>query len=142
MTENPINETPATESEMAEDLLARIKRQTHERLEELRDAVEESKRLRAELEALEAQPEMLGEDLGTADADPQTAEADPGPEKSTPEPLSNVVHLPAARHPPPRPIVSPKVARLMGSRQSLSIERPGAPLDEVDEEVQDYELAS
>jgi hypothetical protein len=142
MTENPITETPATESETAEDLLARIKRQTQERLEELSAAVEESKRLRAELEALEAQPEMLGEDLGIEDADPQTGQADPGSEEREPEPLSNVIRLPAARQPPHRPIVSPKVARLMGSRQSLSIERPGAPLDEVDEEAQQYERAS
>jgi hypothetical protein len=115
MTENPMTETPATESETAEDLLARIKRQTHERLEELSAAVEESGRLRAELKELEAQPEMLGEDLGIADADPQTAEADPGSEEGEPEPLSNVIRLPVA---------------------------PGAPLDEVDEEVEPYERAS
>jgi hypothetical protein len=82
MTENPITETPtadsqtaedptpATESETAEDLLARIKRETQERLKELSAAVEESRRLRAELKELEAQPE--------------------------PEPPSNVIRLPAA----------------------------------------------
>jgi hypothetical protein len=52
MTENPMTETPMVESQTAEDLLTRIKRETHERLEELRAAVEESDRLRGELRAL------------------------------------------------------------------------------------------
>jgi hypothetical protein len=142
MTENPMTETPTAESETAEDLLARIKRQTHERLKELSEAVEESKRLRAELEALEAQPEMLVEDLGIEDADPQTGDADSGTEEGAPELSSNVIRLPAARQLPHRSIVSPNLARLMRSRQGLSIERPGTPLDEVDEEVEPYERAS
>jgi hypothetical protein len=46
-------------SSMAEDLLSRIRRETEERLEELRGAVGERDRLQADLAALDAAPKPL-----------------------------------------------------------------------------------
>jgi hypothetical protein len=142
MTENPMIETPTVESDTADDLLMRIKREMHERLEELRAAVNESDRLRAELRSLEAQPELLREDLGIEDADPEMGEAGPGTEEDATEHSSNVVRLPAARQLPCTPIVSPKVARLMRSCESLSVERPVTPLGKVDAVTARCERAS
>jgi hypothetical protein len=113
-------ETPMVESQTTEDLLTRIKRETHERLEELHPAVDENERLRAELRALEAQPEM---------------------EASNPERVAEVLSFPT--RPSRTPLVSPKITRLMRSRQGLSVERTGPGLlDEVDVEVEHYERAS
>ena len=41
---------------MAEDLLTRIQRETHERLRELQGAVDEHERLRGELRVLDTAP--------------------------------------------------------------------------------------
>ena len=46
---DPTTEDPTTEDPMTEDLLTRIKRETNERLEALRGAVEERDRRRADL---------------------------------------------------------------------------------------------
>jgi hypothetical protein len=135
---------------MSEDLLTKIKRETHGRLETLRAAMEESDRLRVELRALEAQPEIPRDDLDIEDADPEireaaldTEEIASGIEEGAPEHSSNVIRLPAARPMKRTPLVSPKITRLMRSRQSLSIERSEAGLlDEVDAETERYEQAS
>jgi len=83
MNENPMNEDPTNE-----DLLTRIQRETHERLRELRGAVDEHERLTAELSTLQdiTEPSLRPEppaDLGPP-ADPELSVA---PELSiVPEP--------------------------------------------------------
>jgi hypothetical protein len=63
---------------MTEDLLTNVRQQLEERIEELRDAVEERDRLQANLRALEAEPWVLDAGLAcqpSADAEPEV----PGP---------------------------------------------------------------
>jgi hypothetical protein len=54
---NPMTEDLLTKNPMDEDLLTKIQRETHERLRELRAAVDEHDRLAGELRALDAAPE-------------------------------------------------------------------------------------
>ena len=89
---------------MTEDLLTRIQRETNERLEALRGAVEEHDGLQADLRALEAAPE---------------------PPAVDPEPSANVVRLPVTRSIPRAQMVSPKVARLMHAPRRPALERSG-----------------
>ena len=59
---------------MTEDLLTNVRQQLEERIEELRDAVEERDRLQANLRALEAEPWVLDAGLAcppSADAEPE-----------------------------------------------------------------------
>ena len=58
---------------MTEDLLTNVRQQLEERIEELRDAVEERDRLQANLRALEAEPWVLDAGL----AGPTSADAEP-----------------------------------------------------------------
>jgi hypothetical protein len=148
---NPMTEDLLTKNPMDEDLLTKIQRETHERLRELRAAVDEHDRLAGELRALDAAPEP------PADLEPPVArEAVPEPrvvpephvdtEPSVdPEPLTNVVRFPT-RHEPERTaavspqaarpmsptsrparghVVSPKVARLMHAPRRPALERAG-----------------
>lgn len=83
---------------MSEDLLTRIQREMHERLEGLRGAVDEHDRLAGDLRALDA---------GLIPAAGNARRGSVGCE------------LPRAR------MVSPKVARLMHAPRRPSLERPG-----------------
>jgi hypothetical protein len=65
MTESAMTEEPTTEDLSTGDLLTRIKRETNERLEALRGAVEERDRLRADL--LKVDP-LLDVDLASEEA--------------------------------------------------------------------------
>lgn len=101
---------------MAEDLLTRIQQETHERLRELRGAVDEHERLRAEITVLDVVPEPSGDQ-----------ELEAGPEMSgAPEPVGNVVRLPVTRPPARIRTVSPKVARRMCAPRRPARERPSA----------------
>ncbi len=114
---------------MAEDLLTRIQREMHERLQELRGAVDEHDRLAVDLRALEAAP---------------------GP------PPANVVRLPVKRELPRTRMVSPKVARLMHTPRRPALERSGVVrvgaarldclpddlADEIDAEAEVYERSA
>jgi len=83
---------------MAEDLLIRIQLEMHERLEELRGAVDERDRLQADLRALDA---------GL-------------------KPAASVRRSSVGCEPERTPAVSPKVVRLMHAPRRPSLERPGA----------------
>jgi hypothetical protein len=116
---------------MTEDLLTRIQRETHERLRELRGAVDEHDRLQGELGALEAVPEP----------------------RVVPEPSVHVMRFPARRPLSRTRAVSPKVARLMHAPRRPALERSGVvrvgaarldcapdePVDEIDAEAELYE---
>ena len=110
---------------MSEDLLTRIQREMHERLRELRGAVDEHDRLTRELRVLDAAPEPL------ADLEPVAAlkvvpevPVDPAPSVA-PEPPANVVRLPARPRLSRTRMVSPKVARLMRAPRRPALERAG-----------------
>jgi hypothetical protein len=124
-SEQPAAADPTTEQPTAEDLLTRIKRETDERLELLRAAVAESKRLRADLRTLDAQPEMHLEEDEEADEDEDEDKDEDETGMDDPERSAQILRFPVRRRPPRTPLVSPKVARLMSSRGSLQLERPG-----------------
>ena len=100
---------------MSEDLLMRIQRETHERLKELRGAVEEHARLQNDLRALQDVPER------PAAPEPVLASESPG----APEPSASLTRsrpvCPLAR----TRMVSPKVARLMHTPRRPALERRG-----------------
>jgi hypothetical protein len=162
MTEDLLTKNP-----MDEDLLTKIQRETHERLRELRGAMDEHDRLQGELSALDAAPvspvgleppaalEAVPEQSVALDVEsepPATPEAVLEPSPVAPEPFANVVRLPV-RHPPRMRMVSPKVARLMRAPRRPALERAGVVrvgaarldtspdelVDEVDAEAEVYE---
>jgi hypothetical protein len=126
---------------MDEDLLTRIQRETHERLRELREAVDEHDRLQGELRALDAAPappvdlepvaalEVVPE--SPVAAEPNAASRPPAAAiialepPADPEPSANVVRLPAKPRLSRTRIVSPKVARLMRAPRRPALERAG-----------------
>jgi hypothetical protein len=137
-----------TKNSMDEDLLTRIQRETHERLRELRGAVDEHDRLQADLSVLDKPPEPL------ADLEPIAAlKAVPEPPVVS-KPSGNVVRLPTRPRLPRTRIVSPKVARLMRAPRRPALERAGVvrvgagrldssteePVDELDTEVYERSL--
>jgi len=128
MTEDLTTEQAIAEEPIAEDLLTRIKRETEERLELLRAAVAESNRLRADLRTLQAQPEIHPEEAEgeDEDQDKQEYEEELVTGRDDPEGSAQILSFPVKPRPPRTPLVSPKVARLMSSRGSLSLERPDA----------------
>jgi hypothetical protein len=151
LTENPIDE----------DLLTRIQRETHERLRELRGAVDEHDRLQADLSVLDTPPESpaapaVALKATTAlDTDSELSvapEAVPKPPVVA-EPSANVVRLPTRPRLPRTRMVSPKVARLMRAPRRPALERAGVvrvgagrldsstevPVDELDGEAEVYE---
>ncbi len=124
---------------MTIDLLTRIQRETHERLCELRGAVDEYDRLQGELRALDAAPKPPGDPV-VQDIDPGLLTAPEGaPEtlsvaseseppaalEDVPEPSENVVRLGVRRPPARTRMVSPKVARLMRAPRRPALERAG-----------------
>jgi hypothetical protein len=134
-----------TKNPMDEDLLTKIQRETHERLRELRGAVDEHDRLSGELGALDVGPEPpvglepptaleavpeLGVapewpvGLGVESEPPATPEAvlEPSPDNVPP---ANVVRLPVRRPLSRTRMVSPKVARLMRAPRRPALERAG-----------------
>jgi hypothetical protein len=116
---------------MTEDLLTRIQQETHERLRELRSAVDEHDRLQAELSTLAAAPEPPPEPEPPATAeDTPEPHVDPEPLAALdiePEPPANVVRLPARPQLPRTRMVSPKIARLMRAPRRPALERAGVP---------------
>jgi hypothetical protein len=146
---------------MTDDLLTRIQREMHERLRELRGAVDEHDRLAADFEALEAAPGAPVDREPPADpeplVDPESLVATEAPVALEPPP-ANVVRLPVRRTPPRTRMVSPKVARLMHAPRRPALERSGVvrvgaahgesvdlapdePVDEIDAEAEVYERA-
>ena len=140
MTEDLLTKNP-----MDEDLLTKIQRETHERLRELRGAIDEHDRLAAELSALDAVPEPAADleppaaleavpeprvvpeqhvALDVESEPPATPEAVLEPSPDT-EPPANVVRLPARPRVPRTRMVSPKVARLMRAPRRPALERAG-----------------
>jgi len=134
-----------TKSSMDEDLLTRIQRETHERLRELRSAVDEHDRLQADLSVLNATPEPLADLEPTAalkavpelsvvskppaalDTDrelPVVPEAVPKPPMA-PKPSANIVRLPSRPRLPRTRMVSPKITRLMRAPRRPALERAG-----------------
>jgi hypothetical protein len=149
---------------MTDDLLARIQREMHERLQELRGAVDEHDRLAANLEALEAAPGQPVDPEARVDPDPPESPADPESLVATEAPVAlepppaNVVRLPVRPTLPRTRTVSPKVARLMHAPRRPALERSGVvrvgaahgervdlapdePVDEIDAEAEVYERA-
>lgn len=149
MTEDALIKSSMDEDE---DLLTRIQRETHERLHELRAAIDEHDRLQADLSRLDTPPEPPTEPQ--PDPDPAaTLKAAPEPPVASkppatldtdhelsvaPEDLANVPKSPVAVEPsanvvrlPTRPrlsrtrTVSPKVARLMRAPRRPALERAG-----------------
>jgi hypothetical protein len=134
-----------TKSSMDEDLLTRIQRETHERLRELRGAVEEHDRLQADLSMLDTPPEPPADPEPTAalkavpaqpvgSKPPAALNTDSElpvalkavPELSmAPEPSATVVRLPTKYRLPRTRMVSPKVARLMRAPRRPALERAG-----------------
>jgi hypothetical protein len=103
---------------MAEDLLNRIGDELHERLQALRPAVQERERLQADLRAIESEMESghesnVCEPLVVPAAAPESVQ-------SPREPAA-----PACRPTRARPLVSPKVLRLMGAPGAGSIATGG-----------------
>jgi len=95
---------------MANDLLTGINGEVHERLRALRPAVDECERLQADLRALEGEMETEHESIAC-----------------------ELLSVPAAAPAPPvcaatrpRPLVSPKVMRLMGEPGAGPV-APGSP---------------
>jgi hypothetical protein len=162
-----MSEDLVTKNPMDEDLLTKIQRETHERLRELRGAMDEHDRLQGELSALDTAPvspvgleppaalEAVPEQsvaLGVESEPPATPEAvlEPAPDASPP---ANVVRLPARPRLSRTRMVSPKVARLMRAPRRPALERSGVvrvgaglvgssadePVDEVDAEAELYE---
>jgi hypothetical protein len=144
---NPMIEDLLTKSSMDEDLLTRIQRETHERLRELRGAVDEHDRLQADLIVLDIPPEP------PVDPEPTVVlKAVPEP-PAAPEPSANVVRLPARPRMPRTRMVSPKITRLMRTPRRPALERAGVvrvgagrldsfaevPVDELDVEAEVYE---
>jgi hypothetical protein len=137
-----------TKSSMDEDLLTRIQRETHERLRELRKAVDEHDRLQADLSGLDKSPEPpTDQELNVA--------LKAAPESSVPpKPSANVVRLTTRPRLSRTRMVSPKVARLMRAPRRPALERPGVvrvgagrldssteePIDELDTEVYERPL--
>jgi hypothetical protein len=134
-----------TKNPMNEDLLTKIQRETHERLRELRGAVDEHDRLAGELRALQDVParqvaseppaalEVVPElrvvpeqhvGLDVESEPPATPEAvlEPSPDTAPP---ANVVRLPARPYVHRTRMVSPKVARLMRAPRRPALERAG-----------------
>lgn len=145
MTEDLLTKNP-----MDEDLLTKIQRETHERLRELRGAVEEHDRLQGELSALDAvaEPSVDLESPAALEVVPEPpgapAPTDPEPPaaldavselSAAPEavlepsldtaPPANVVRLPARPRLSRTRMVSPKVARLMLAPRRPALERGG-----------------
>jgi hypothetical protein len=138
-----MSEDLLTKNPMDEDLLTKIQRETHERLQVLQGAVDEHDRLQADLRALQDIPESPV-DLGPAVA-PKLAAAPELPVASKPnvaakpsaavdiapelpiahEQPTNVVRLPARRPLSRTRMVSPKVARLMRTPRRPALERSG-----------------
>jgi hypothetical protein len=126
MTEDLLTDNP-----MTEDLLTKIQRVLHERLHELRGAVDEYDRLQADLRELDKTPEL------PADPEPLAAPeavleppVEPAPTlapepRVDPEPAANVVRLPARPRLSRARMVSPKVARLMRAPRRPALERTG-----------------
>jgi hypothetical protein len=134
-----------TKYAMDEDLLTRIQRETHERLCELRGAVEEHARLQADLSALDTAPEPLADlelttalkaapELPVVSKPPVALDTDTDSELSlapravpeppaAPESSANVVRLPVRSCLPRTRMVSPKVARLMRAPRRPALER-------------------
>ena len=120
---------------MTEDLLTRIQRETHERLSELRGAVDEHDRLQAELSALDAVPEPPAEvalpatlEVSTEPIVAPDTDAEPTADLESsvaPEPPANVVRLPVRPRVSRTRMVSPKVARLMRAPRRPALERGG-----------------
>jgi hypothetical protein len=143
---------------MTTDLLTRIQQETHERLRELRDAVDEHDRLQGELRTLDTTAEPPGDPWPAAGPEPPLAREMPvavepalAPEMPVArEPATNVVRLPVRRPPVRTRMVSPKVARLMLAPRRPALERAGVVrvgagrvdssmgelLDEIDREVE------
>jgi hypothetical protein len=133
------------ENPMDEDLLTRIQRETHERLCELRGAVDEHDRLQADLTVLDTPPEPPADPepaaalkaapeppvvsksraaLDTDSALPVAPEAVPRPPMAA-EPSANVVRLRTRPRLSRTRMVSPKVARLMRAPRRPALERAG-----------------
>ena len=112
---------------MTVDLLTRIQRETHERLRELRGAVDEYDRLQVELRALDPAPELPG-DPAAHDIDPELPTVPEAVPETLPvalDPPANVVRLPVRPRLSRTRMVSPKVARLMRAPRRPALERPG-----------------
>jgi hypothetical protein len=118
-----------TKNSMDEDLLTRIQRETHERLRELREAVDEHDRLQADLSVLDKPPELPTalEPIAALKAARDTdSELPLVPELPVaPKPSTNVVRLPTRPRLPRTRMVSPKVARLMRAPRRPALERAG-----------------
>jgi hypothetical protein len=128
-----------------EDLLTRIQREMHERLRELRAAIDEHDRLQADLSVLDMAPEQP-EDLepiaalkavpelsvgskpsAALDTDSELSvapEAVPEPSVA-PEPSAKVVRLPTRSRLSRTRTVSPKITRLMRAPRRPALERAG-----------------
>jgi hypothetical protein len=134
-----------TKNSIDEDLLTRIQRETHERLRELREAVDEHDRLQADLNVLDMPPEpptdlepiaalkagpelpvvsKLSAALDTDSELPVAPEDVPEPSVVS-KPSANVVRLPTRPRLPRTRMVSPKVARLMHAPRRPALERAG-----------------
>jgi hypothetical protein len=126
---------------MAEDLLTRIQHELQERMDQLRPAMEERDRLRADLQALDAAPDppVRPESTPALDIAPEPSVA---PERHAAvlcfparrEPTRTGLLSPVARRLIPAPLpptrtrmVSPKVLRLMHTPRRPALERPGNP---------------
>ena len=107
---------------MNEDLLTRIQRETHERLRELRDAVDEHDRLAGRAQRLDCRAGRPSRQRRWSRL--RLWRSVPEPPRD-PEPPTNVVRLPARPRVPRTRMVSPKVARLMRAPRRPALERAG-----------------
>jgi hypothetical protein len=113
---------------MTDDLLGRIKREMHQRMEQLRDAVDEQDRLQADLTALKAglswETSPWVTHLERRDSDePLSSALESELPSSKVIPLRPEVDVPrsAAASAPSLPrLVSPKVIKLMSGQGSIS----------------------
>jgi hypothetical protein len=159
-----------TKNSTDEDLLTRIQRETHERLCELREAVDEHDRLQADLSVLDKPPEpptalepivalKAAPESPVTTKPPAALDTDselpvvPEPPVAS-KPSANVVRLPTRPRLPRARMVSPKVARLMRAPRRPALERAGVvrvgagrldssteePVDELDTEVYERSL--
>jgi hypothetical protein len=114
-----MSEDLLTKNSMDEDLLTRIQREMHERLRELRGAVDEHARLEADLSVLDTPPEL------PADLEPIAALKGAPEPPVVSKPPANIVRLPTRPRLSRTRMVSPKVARLMRAPRRPALERAG-----------------
>jgi hypothetical protein len=113
---------------MTEDLLTNVRQQLEERIEELRDAVEERDRLQANLRALEAEPWVLDAELtrptGGDDAVPETPDVEPAePVSVEAEPAAVSPAREAPNTPPAAPVTAEAdSAAMISGQQTLDVE--------------------